>query len=107
EVKENILRVKNETLKQYGAVSEQTVREMLEGALQQLKVDIAIAVSGVAGPDGGTPEKPVGTVFIGVGTKDNKVIKKLTFTNNRERNIQLSAISALVMIRKFLLNQIQ
>ena len=107
EVKENILQVKNETLKCYGAVSEQTVSEMLDGALQQLKVDIAVAVSGVAGPDGGTPEKPVGTVFIGVGTKNKKVIKRLVFTNNRERNIQLSAISALVMVRKFLINQIQ
>ncbi|HQG38604.1 MAG TPA: nicotinamide-nucleotide amidohydrolase family protein, partial [Chitinophagales bacterium] len=107
EVKENILQVKNETLKCYGAVSEQTVSEMLDGALQQLKVDIAVAVSGVAGPDGGTPEKPVGTVFIGVGTKNKKVIKKLVFTNNRARNIQLSAISALVMVRKFLINQIQ
>ncbi|MFN8283592.1 MAG: competence/damage-inducible protein A [Chitinophagales bacterium] len=104
EVKEGLLHVKEETLAQFGAVSEQTVSEMLSGALEQLKTDIIIAVSGVAGPSGGTPEKPVGTVFIGIANKEKQYIKKLSFTNNRERNIQLSAIVSLVMLRKFLLN---
>lgn len=107
DIKSSILKVKESTLEQFGAVSEQTVSEMLDGALQQLKVDIAIAVSGVAGPDGGTPEKPVGTVFIGIASKEKKIIKMLSFTNNRERNIQLSAISALVLLRNFLLNEIK
>jgi nicotinamide-nucleotide amidase len=79
---------------------------MISGALSVLKTDIAIAVSGVAGPDGGTAEKPVGTVFIGVGTKDKTIVKKLSFTSHRDRNIQLSGVVALVMLRKFLLNQL-
>ena len=105
EIKEDLLHVKKETLEEFGAVSEQTVSEMLTGALQQLKVDVAIAVSGVAGPNGGTAEKPVGTVFIGIATNDKQFIKKLSFTNNRERNIQLTGVVSLVMLRKFLMNQ--
>lgn len=106
EIKESILHVKSETLQQFGAVSEETVTEMVKGALHTLNVDVAMAVSGVAGPTGGSPEKPVGTVFIGVGTKDKVIVKKLSFTNHRDRNIQLSSVVALVMLRKFLLNQL-
>jgi nicotinamide-nucleotide amidase len=106
EIKESILGVKTETLEQYGAVSEQTVTEMIKGALAVLKTDIAIAISGVAGPNGRTEEKPVGTVFIGVGTKDKTIVKKLSFTSHRDRNIQLSGVVALVILRKFLLNQL-
>ena len=106
EIKEDLLNVSHETLKQFGAVSEQTVREMISGALSNLKTDIAIGISGVAGPSGGTPEKPVGTVFIGVGNKDKIIVKKISLTNHRERNIQLSGVIALVMLRKFLLNQL-
>jgi len=101
-VKEDLLGVQATTLQQYGAVSEQTVSEMLDGALQQLNVDVAIAVSGVAGPEGGTPEKPVGTVVIGVGSREQKVVKRVFFTNHRDRNIQLSSVVALVMLHKFL-----
>lgn len=103
EIKESILGVKSETLEQFGAVSEQTVQEMLAGALKNLNVDIAIAVSGVAGPTGGSPEKPVGCVYIGIANKKKSYIKRLQFTQNRERNIQLSAITALVMLKKFLM----
>ena len=106
EVKEYLLKVSADTLKQFGAVSEQTVREMIAGALNELKTDVAIGISGVAGPTGGTPEKPVGTVFIGVGNKEKIIVKKLSFTNNRERNIQLSGVISLVMLRKFLLDQL-
>lgn len=107
EVKHNLLFVKEKTLQKFGAVSQETVSEMLQGALAQLKTDIAIAISGVAGPSGGTLEKPVGTVFIGIATKEKTIVKKLSFTKHRERNIQLSAIIALVMLRKFLLNQLK
>jgi len=107
EIKENTLGVKNETLQQFGAVSEQTVTEMISGALSILKTDIAIAISGVAGPGGGSEEKPVGTVFIGIGDKNKTIVKKLSFTNHRDRNIQVSGVVALVMLRKFLLNQLK
>ena len=102
----DVLGVKPETLEKFGAVSGETVGEMIAGAFSQLRTDIIIAISGVAGPGGGTPEKPVGTVFIGIGTKEKSIIKKLSFTSHRDRNIQLSAVVALVMLRKFLLNQL-
>ena len=107
EVKQDLLGVSKDTLEQFGAVSEQTVSEMITGALSQLKVDIVIAISGVAGPSGGSEEKPVGTVFIGIGSNQKTIVKKLSFTNHRERNIQLSSVVALVMLRKFLLNQLK
>jgi nicotinamide-nucleotide amidase len=103
EIKQSILHVKKQTLEAFGAVSEETVHEMLRGALQALNIDIAVAISGIAGPSGGTEEKPVGTVYIGVASRDRSNVKKLSFTNNRERNIQLSAVIALVMLRKFLI----
>ena len=103
-IKKNILKVKPETLEQYGAVSEQTVKEMLDGALAILNTDIAIATSGIAGPNGGTKDKPVGTVVIGIASKDNKWVKKYQFTNNRAVNIELSSNIALYMLMKFLTN---
>ena len=67
-MKENLLNVSSETLAKYGAVSEECVKEMVTGAVKRMKVDLAVAVSGVAGPGGGTPEKPVGTVWVAVAT---------------------------------------
>jgi len=107
DVKKAVLGVKETTLTAHGAVSEQTVQEMINGALEVLKTDVVIAVSGVAGPTGGTVEKPVGTVYIGVGSKEKTIVKRLSFTNNRERNIQLTGVVSLVMLRKFLLNQLK
>lgn len=95
ELKESILGVKNETLWQYGAVSRETVSEMVEGALSNFKSDYAVAVTGIAGPDGGTHEKPVGTVWIAVANARKKIIKKYVFGNKRRQNIERSAISAL------------
>lgn len=103
ELKSDILKVSETTLSTYGAVSEQTVQEMLSGALNVLKTDIVIAVSGIAGPLGGTNEKPVGTVYIGIANRENRIVNRYSFTNNRERNIQLSAVMALVMLRNFIL----
>jgi nicotinamide-nucleotide amidase len=68
--KESILGVKNETIEEHGAVSEQVVEEMAEGALHLSGADIAVAVSGVAGPDGGTEDKPVGTVWFAWAVRD-------------------------------------
>jgi len=100
-IKENILHVKRDILNTYGAVSEQTVSEMLDGALDTFNTDISIATSGIAGPTGGTQDKPVGTVVIGIANKQEKWIKKFVFTNNREINIQLSSTVALFMLKKF------
>jgi nicotinamide-nucleotide amidase len=102
ELKESILGVKAETLQQYGAVSEETVNEMVSGALLNFKSDYAIAVTGIAGPDGGTPDKPVGTVWIAVANVNKVVTKKLTFGNKRRQNIERSAISALNMLNTLL-----
>jgi nicotinamide-nucleotide amidase len=102
ELKESILGVKTETLQQYGAVSEETVNEMVSGALLNFKSDYAIAVTGIAGPDGGTPDKPVGTVWIAVANVNKVVTKKLTFGNKRRQNIERSAISALNMLNTLL-----
>ncbi len=102
ELKESVLGVKNETLKTFGAVSEQTVKEMAEGAIIQFKTDYAIAVSGIAGPDGGLPGKPVGTVWIAIASKNNVSAKLFTFTNKRIQNIERSATAALTMLLNLL-----
>jgi nicotinamide-nucleotide amidase len=104
ELKESILGVKSETLLKYGAVSEETATEMVEGALLNFKSDYALAVTGIAGPDGGTPDKPVGTVWIAVANANKTVVKKLTFGNKRQQNIERSAISALNMLNTLLHN---
>ncbi len=83
EIKSKWLGVREETLIKYGAVSSETVREMLDGVLKLSNANGAIAVSGIAGPDGGTKEKPVGTVFIGVEYLDRVIIKKFNFKGSR------------------------
>ena len=82
-IKHEWLGVENITLERYGAVSEQTVKEMLVGALEISKADYAIAVSGIAGPTGGTPTKPVGTVYIGVANKKELKIELHHFKGDR------------------------
>jgi nicotinamide-nucleotide amidase len=102
ELKESILGVKNETLWQYGAVSQETVTEMVQGALLSFKSDYAVAVTGIAGPDGGTTEKPVGTVWIGAANAEKTITKKFQFGNKRIQNIERTAIAALNMLRLLL-----
>ena len=85
-----------------GAVSGEVVTEMVEGAIKHFGSDYAIAVTGIAGPDGGTEEKPVGTVWIAVANADKTIAKKLTFGNKRRQNIERSAISALNMLNTLL-----
>ncbi|WP_428331333.1 competence/damage-inducible protein A [Mucilaginibacter sp.] len=102
ELKEHILGVKSQTLEKFGAVSEETANEMVTGALKNFKSDFALAVTGIAGPDGGTPDKPVGTVWIAVASANKTVVKKLTFGNKRKQNIERSAISALNMLNTLL-----
>ncbi|WP_345955640.1 competence/damage-inducible protein A [Mucilaginibacter sp. PAMB04168] len=105
QLKESILGVTEDNLRQYGAVSEQTATQMVEGALRNFKSDYAIAVTGIAGPDGGTPEKPVGTVWIGVAGKGNIVVKRFVFGNKRRQNIERTAITALGMLNTLLAAQ--
>jgi len=102
ELKESILGVKETTLTQFGAVSEETVTEMAEGAIHHFKTDYAIAVSGIAGPDGGTEDKPVGTVWIAISNKNKTVAKVFTFSNKRIQNIERSAASAMSMLLNLL-----
>jgi nicotinamide-nucleotide amidase len=103
EVKENILGVRHATLESVGAVSEETVKQMVKGAIEKMNVDYALATSGIMGPDGGTAEKPVGTVWIGAGNKDNIIAKQFHFRFDRERNIRQTAHTALDFLRKFIL----
>ncbi|RBQ03247.1 competence/damage-inducible protein A [Pedobacter miscanthi] len=102
ELKESILGVKESTLITFGAVSEQTVTEMAEGAIKNFKTDYSIAVSGIAGPDGGTEDKPVGTVWIAISSKHKTVAKVFNFSNKRIQNIERSAASALTMLLNLL-----
>ena len=100
ETKENSLGVQPQTIATYGTVSQQVVEEMAANVKQLLKTDYAISASGVAGPDGGTPETPVGTVWIGIATPSRVVAQKFQFGGNREQNIQLTADTALNLLRK-------
>jgi nicotinamide-nucleotide amidase len=103
EVKENVLGVQNDTLATTGAVSEETIKEMVHGAIKELNVDFAVATSGIMGPDGGTDEKPVGTVWIAAGNKDKVETLKLNLRFDRQRNITITANNALNFLRKFIL----
>lgn len=103
EIKENILGVKQETLLSVGAVSEETVKQMVKGAISKLNVDFALATSGIMGPEGGTDEKPVGTVWIAVGNKEKTETLKLNLRFDRQRNIGMTAANALNFLRKFIL----
>jgi nicotinamide-nucleotide amidase len=102
DVKTSLLDVKKETLEKYGAVSEETVREMLSGLLNKVNTDYGIAVSGIMGPDGGMPDKPVGTVWIAVGNKEKQLVQKLKQRFERKKNIEVTAVMALNMMRGFI-----
>ena len=98
EVKEQVLGVEHDTLMQYGAVSEQTVREMAEGVRRLMHTDYAIATSGIAGPDGGTEDKPVGTVWIAWATPEGTVAERYQFgvARLREQITQRAVTTALI-----------
>ena len=102
EVKKELLHVSSETLEKYGAVSEETVVEMVKGAMKALKTDCAVATSGIAGPGGGTPEKPVGTVWIAAGYKNEIRTYKQETNRGRSMNIERAGNNALLILRDLL-----
>jgi nicotinamide-nucleotide amidase len=104
ESKVKLLGVKEETLLKYGAVSEETCREMVEGLFRKSKADVCLSVTGIAGPTGGTPEKPVGLVYIGVKVKDKTFINKYNFNGDRTVIRRRSFLYGVNMIRKGILD---
>lgn len=105
EVKENVLHVDPAVLAAHGAVAEETVRQMVKGALDTLHTDYALAISGIMGPDGGTPEKPVGMVWVAAGNREKIVTQLFNFRFDRMRNIEMAANNSLNFLRKFIEEQ--
>jgi nicotinamide-nucleotide amidase len=102
EVKENVLKVSSHTLATLGAVSEETVKQMVQGALTTLNTDYVLATSGIMGPDGGTAEKPVGMVWVAAGNREKVVTQLFNFRFDRQRNIEMTANNGLNLLRKFI-----
>ncbi len=105
ESKMKLLEVDKDTIQHQGAVSEAVVKEMAKGAIAKFETDYAIAVSGIMGPDGGTLEKPLGTVWIATGNKNKIVTQKINVRFDRQKNIQVTAVNALNALRVFILNE--
>jgi nicotinamide-nucleotide amidase len=103
EVKAKVLQVPQEVLDRTGAVSEETVYYMASNARTLLDTDIALSVSGILGPDGGTPDKPVGTVWMAVADANRVVTKKFNFHYKREQNTKMAVYAGLDFIRRFML----
>lgn len=104
ESKEHILGVSHQTLETYGAVSPQTAKEMAEGAKKAAGSDVSIAITGIAGPDGGTEEKPIGLVYIGCQVQEKTEVREYRFTGNRQKNREYAVVSALTLLREMLLD---
>lgn len=102
DIKQNQLGVKTELVTTHGAVSEEVVKQMAENLRTSLDVDIAVACSGIAGPDGGTSDKPVGTVWIAYADKDQTITQLLHLSTDRAINIELTALKTLNLVRKTL-----
>ncbi|HYX08388.1 MAG TPA: competence/damage-inducible protein A [Bacteroidales bacterium] len=104
-VKINLLDIDQDILNKFGAVSQPVVEKMATGAINKFHTDYAISTSGIAGPDGGTPEKPVGTVWIAVASNLTVRAKKFVFGKNRERNIIRSAYAGMNMLRELIIEE--
>jgi len=105
EVKIALPEVKKATLEKYGAVSEQTAVEMAQGGRKLLDVDICVSDTGIAGPEGDTPEKPVGLFYLGLASRDTSFSQKHVFPGNREENKRDAAEAALNMLQQYLLRR--
>lgn len=101
--KRKLLDVSKATLKKYGAVSEETVKEMAKGGVFATDSDVCVAITGIAGPDGGSAEKPVGTVYIGCYINDRLTVEKYLFKGNRAKIREYSVVRALDLLRRSIL----
>ncbi len=98
EAKQRILGVSHETLKTYGAVSRQTAAEMAKGAARVANANVGLSTTGIAGPGGGTPEKPVGLVYVACCINDNVTVEECRFDGDREQNRAASVEAALQLL---------
>ena len=105
DVKVKVLGVAQEIITEYGAVSEQVARSMLKGVLRLTGADVGIATTGIAGPTGGTPEKPVGTVWIAAGSVHEQIVKDFCFSFDRQGNKMIFAKTALFLLREYIHDQ--
>lgn len=105
DAKQKLLGVKQKTLEHYGAVSEETALEMAIGLINTTGSDVSVAITGIAGPDGGTEEKPVGTVFISCNVNNNSRVKKYNFSGNRQKVRDYAVINALNFLRTSILEE--
>jgi len=97
--------VQSSTLEKYGAVSAETAEEMAENVLSEFQADYGLSVTGIAGPTGGTEDKPVGIVYIGLAKKGTVKVKKLQFGEHRSRNKLRTSQAALNMLRLALIHE--
>jgi len=105
--KRKLIGVKKLTLKEFGAVSEKTAKEMAKGAILTTGSDVAVSITGIAGPDGGTKEKPVGLVYIGVSVKGEMRVKEYHFTGNRAKIRESAVVAAMTLLRTSILETIK
>lgn len=105
EAKQKYLGVSKKTLEQYGAVSEETASEMSKGLLNQTLCDISLAITGIAGPDGGSEEKPVGTIYMGCATHEKIWVKRFNFKGNRQKIRDYAVINGLDLLRRCILEE--
>ncbi|HUV91305.1 MAG TPA: CinA family protein [Anaerolineae bacterium] len=106
EAKELILHVRHDTLSQHGAVSEQVAREMAQGVRQALRADVGLSVTGITGPDGGSPDKPVGLVHVALAAPDGEWAERYVWSGDRWENKEYSAEAALDLLRRYLEGQL-
>ena len=107
EAKTALLGIRKTVLENYGAVSEQTALEMAQGGRKLLNVDICVSDTGIAGPSGATPDKPVGLFYLGLAAKDESLSEKYVFPGNRRGNKRDTAEAALIMLNQYLLRRIE
>ncbi|MDR3704582.1 MAG: competence/damage-inducible protein A [Paludibacteraceae bacterium] len=102
EIKQQVLGVSSADLEKFGAVSQSVVEQMAQGVLKLTGADIAVSTSGIAGPTGGTAEKPVGTIWVAVCTRNKLVSREFHFGNIRSRNVAMATLSAFTMLKEMM-----